>query len=86
MVNFTNYNRNLLLIVGAVALIAYYLYNSGAIEGFVAPYFIPWWREYNRSPLYSYAGKPYYDSSWYWWPHYGQRYFDNYWRAYGIRR
>ena len=53
-------------------------------EGFEAPYYSPWWRRYYRGPEYLFKGKyPYYNSRWYWWPHYGKNYYRNYWRNYG---
>lgn len=79
--DFINRNRNIIVAAVIICLI-YYFYDIQTEEGFIAPYFIPWWREYNRSPLYEYKERPYWDTYHYWWPHYGRRYFNNYWAAY----
>lgn len=68
-------------VIAILALVAY-LYNQGTLEGFVAPYYTPWWRNYYKGPKYLYKQNPYYYSSLYWWPYYGRPYFNQYWNAY----
>ena len=72
-----------------VILVAVFLYTmrGNIMEGFAAPYYIPWWRRYYQSSPYLYSGKyPYYNGAYYWWPHYGRSYYGRYWRNYGYSK
>ena len=83
MINFITF-----LFIGLIILFLFrqfYATPSSSIEGF-APYYIPWWHQYNKVPeYYSPYQYPYGNTYWYWWPYFGRPFNRAYWKNYNVK-